>query len=126
MSKHLTIDNINDYQREALVTADYASNEYPLLLLTEEAGEVVGKLNKYARKNKVSTAIAAIDARLATKPHQIQLRNDLEKELGDTAWAWVVSCYELGFDPNKVLATNINKLRDRQVRGVICGSGDNR
>ncbi|HHP0467285.1 TPA: MazG nucleotide pyrophosphohydrolase domain-containing protein [Vibrio harveyi] len=122
----LPIDSIRKYQKQALVTAEYASHEYPLLLLAEEAGEVLGKLNKYARKNKVSTYIASIDARLARHPKQIELRDAIEKELGDVAWAWVVSCHEVGLDPADVLAKNIAKLRDRQKRGVIDGSGDDR
>lgn len=121
-----SIDSITEYQKEALVTAEYASHEYPFLLLSEEAGEVLGKLNKYARKNKVSTYIAAIDAKIAREPKQIALRDSLEKELGDVGWAWVVSCHEVGLDPAVVLAKNINKLRDRQTRGVIDGSGDER
>lgn len=117
------ITEINEYQKEALVTADYASAEYPFLLLSEESGEVIGKINKFARKNKTSAAAAV---KFARHEKDSQLRKDVIKELGDASWAWVVACTELDVDPAEVLQENINKLRDRQARGVICGSGDNR
>ena len=117
------ITDINEYQKEALVTAEYASEEYPFLLLTEEAGEVVGKLNKFARKNNTNTAAAV---KFARHEKNSQLRKDVIKELGDASWSWVVACAELDVDPAEVFQENIIKLRDRQARGVICGSGDNR
>ncbi len=117
------ITDINHYQKEALVTANYGSPEYPFNLLVEETGEVIGKLNKFARKNKTSTGKAVAFAR---HEKDSQLRADIKKELGDVAWSWVVACNELDVDPSEVLQENIIKLRDRQKRNVICGSGDNR
>lgn len=120
------ITDINEYQKEALVTADYGSQEYPFLLLAEESGEVVGKLNKFSRKRKCSTGEAVACARNPANDVQMLLREQVKKELGDVAWSWVVACDELDLDPAEVFADNIAKLRDRQSRGVICGSGDDR
>lgn len=117
------ISDINIYQEEAQKTAKYGTAEYPFLLLAEEAGEVVGKLNKFARKNVTSSGHAVTFARFEKKS---ELRESMIKELGDVAWAWVICCQELEVDPAEVLGVNIAKLRDRHKRGVINGSGDNR
>lgn len=121
MSKQTTID-MEEAMQVAVSTAVYASPEYPVCLLTEEAGEVMGKLNKFARKNKCSVADAIVNVRAGIQP----LRQDVVDELGDVFWAWIVSCDELGIDPVEVIARNQCKLRDRMERGVINGEGDKR
>jgi NTP pyrophosphatase (non-canonical NTP hydrolase) len=50
----------------------------------------------------------------------------LKKEIGDTFWYIAAICSELGFEMNDVAESNIKKLKDRQNRNVLKGSGDNR
>lgn len=119
--RQTTID-MEEAMQIAVSTAMYASPEYPVCLLTEEAGEVMGKLNKFARKNKCSIADAITNVRVGIQP----LRQDVVDELGDVFWAWIVSCDELGIDPIAVIKRNQCKLRDRMERGVINGEGDKR
>lgn len=121
--------NLNDYQLKTSVTAIYPSTElaflgasgnvydqrpsefiYPALGLVEEAGEVAGKIKKWIRDG--------------TDYHE--LRASVKKELGDVLWyaAQVASTFALTLD--EVAEANLDKLKSRQERGVLNGSGDNR
>ncbi|MGH7237673.1 MAG: nucleoside triphosphate pyrophosphohydrolase family protein, partial [Candidatus Saccharimonadales bacterium] len=51
---------------------------------------------------------------------------DLTKELGDVLWYVAVMSQYFDVNFNDVAALNITKLADRQKRGAIKGSGDNR
>ena len=101
---------LNDYQAEALKTKSYPDDKriiYPVGLLTEEAGEVAGKLNKYHRDG-------------------IWDRDAIIKEMGDVMWALAALASDLNVSLEEVADRNIKKLRDRKKRGVISGNGDNR
>lgn len=99
----------NEYQIEAHRTAAYGDRViYPVLALAEEAGEVLGKFAKATRKN-VPVDIEAI-----------------KKELGDVLWNVAEIATILDIDLEDVAIGNIEKLRDREDRGVIVGEGDNR
>lgn len=115
------------YQNRAYETAAYGNRvEYPFCSLAEEAGEVMGKLNKYVRKHNV-TLHDALDA--AIEPHSDvawQLRDDLIKELGDLRWNLAACCTELGITEQELENTNLIKLAGRKSRGTIDGFGDNR
>ena len=41
----------------------------------------------------------------------------MKRELGDIAWYWINACTALGFDPNDVIAENVNKLKARYPGG---------
>jgi NTP pyrophosphatase (non-canonical NTP hydrolase) len=41
----------------------------------------------------------------------------LKRELGDIMWYWINACHSLGFDPNDVLAENVEKLKSRYPGG---------
>jgi NTP pyrophosphatase (non-canonical NTP hydrolase) len=53
-------------------------------------------------------------------------RAELEKELGDVLWYIANLAVELDLDLENIAQKNIKKLADRQERGVLHGSGDNR
>lgn len=108
MTKELTL---NEYQKGAEKTAVYPTKhalEYLTLGLSSEVGELNGKVAKYYRKDGVYP------------------RGEVLSELGDVLW--FVS--ELARVHNTTLQTlaenNLAKLSDRQERGVLKGSGDNR
>ena len=51
---------------------------------------------------------------------------EIKSELGDTLWYITSMCENLGITLEDVAKANIEKLHDRQKRGVLGGSGDNR
>lgn len=109
-----------EYQAEALKTRHYPNMAgnfiYPAMGLVGEAGEVSEKLKKVWRlQNNIHPEVLTdID------------REEVMKELGDVLWYAAALCTELGVSLETVAEMNIVKLRDREQRGVIKGSGDNR
>ena len=76
--------------------------------LSGEAGEVSEKIKKLFRdKDRFSD-------------------EDLLKELGDVLFYTVALANIFGGDLRKVMEINMAKLDDREQRGVLKGSGDNR
>ncbi len=103
---------LNEYQTEAFKTAlpSTHSIEYMLLGLCNEAGEAAGKLKKVMRGDKT------ID----------ETKDALADELADSFWYIAGAATVLGVSLNELGEMNLNKLRSRQERGVIQGSGDTR
>lgn len=108
--------NFSDYQTRSRHTARYPvighAVIYPTLGLTNEAGEVAGKIKKIFRdKNGVIG-----DAE----------REMLKSELGDVLWYLAQICTELELSLDEVAEHNLAKLLSRLERGTIGGEGDNR
>ena len=104
---------MEEYQRAALKTAIYpkeASVSYPTLGLSSEVGEVSGLVKKQIRDGT----------------DMIELREKLVHELGDVLWYVAVLAADLDISLSVIAEENVKKLKDRQERGVIQGSGDNR
>lgn len=99
------------YQNEATKTAVFPPEHevvYTALGLANEAGEYLGKLKKKIRGDDGYNPEATVD------------------ELGDVLW-YVAACATAhGVSLAKLAQDNLNKLKDRQVRGVLKGSGDTR
>ncbi|MEL7158453.1 MAG: nucleoside triphosphate pyrophosphohydrolase family protein [Actinomycetota bacterium] len=85
---------------------------YPTLGLTNEAGEVAGKVKKIFRDRG---GRVTDDDRAA-----------LTLELGDVLWYLSELCTQLGIDLEDVAAANLDKLRGRVARGTLHGDGDHR
>jgi NTP pyrophosphatase (non-canonical NTP hydrolase) len=104
------------YQDEAAVTGGAVRVDhpivYPTLGLTNEAGEVAGKVKKIFRDHG---GVVSDDDRAA-----------LTLELGDVLWYMAELCTQLGISLEDVAARNIEKLRGRQARGTLLGDGDDR
>ena len=104
-----------EYQDEAVRTAIYGVGSkiiYPALGLANEAGEVLGKIKKVLRdKEGVFTE---------------ETNLEIGKEIGDVLWYIAALARDLNLDLDVIAESNIIKLRDRQTRNVIQGSGDNR
>jgi NTP pyrophosphatase (non-canonical NTP hydrolase) len=108
--------NFAEYQKEAIKTAVYPNKgsniTYPVLGLNGEAGEIAEKVKKIIRDKN-----GFVDDKI---------RGAIKKELGDVLWYVAALCDELGLDMNDVAVTNIKKLKDRQLRDALHGSGDDR
>ena len=108
--------DFKEYQTKAQDTAKYPvighGVIYPTLGLTNEAGEVAGKIKKIFRDKDGIIGKAEREA--------------LTSELGDVLWYISQVCTELDISLNEVAETNITKLLDRQARGKIQGDGDYR
>jgi NTP pyrophosphatase (non-canonical NTP hydrolase) len=108
--------NFSEYQAKSRKTAIYPPIGhpvvYPTLGLTNEAGEVAGKIKKIFRDK--SGVIGAAE------------REALKGELGDVLWYLAQVCTELELSLDEVAEHNLEKLSSRQARGRIGGEGDNR
>lgn len=115
MSDQLTFA---DYQRLSGRTAVYPGRDddeiaaYPALGLAGEAGEVCEHVKKIIRD----------DDGMLTE----ERRQKLKKELGDVLWYVAALCTELDLEMGEIAQANIDKLADRQQRGVLQGEGDER
>jgi len=107
---------MNAYPQAALRTAaprDKHNELFHLLLgLVGETGEIAEKAKKIVRDK--ASDFSQWDA------------EDLKKELGDTLWYVAVIADYFDIALEDVAMLNITKLADRQKRGLIGGSGDNR
>lgn len=108
--------NLNDYQVAALRTAapkDKKNEVFHLILgLSGEAGEIAEKAKKIVRDKDSDFSQLDMD--------------DLTKELGDVLWYVAVLADHFAIPLEEVGMKNIAKLADRQKRGLLGGSGDNR
>jgi len=108
--------NFTDYQTKSSKTARYPAIGhgviYPTLGLTNEAGEVAGKIKKIFRDK--GGVIGAAE------------REALKSELGDVLWYLSQVCTELEISLDEVAEANIEKLYSRLARGKIGGEGDDR
>ena len=124
----------SEYQRAAHEFATYGHNPfYPVCGLSEEVGEVCGKIAKFIRKHdgaepEIDLAFAAEHRMLNAQQidDNYQFREDLEKELGDVLWMVAEICTTYQLSLGMVMQKNLDKLTDRKKRGVIVGEGDNR
>lgn len=106
---------LDEYQVAAESTAIYPPEDeiiYPTLGLGGEAGEIQNKVKKVLRDDGGVFSNA--------------VRDDLKKELGDVLWYVAILARDAGSSLEEIAQLNIAKLRDRQSRGVLGGSGDAR
>lgn len=108
---------MTEYQIQASATAIYPGKGSALGLAyvglgLGEAGEVQGKIKKILRDDD---GAITDEKRLA-----------IAGELGDVLWYIAQACNELDIRLQDVARLNLAKLADRQERGVLGGSGDER
>ncbi len=106
---------LSEYQLLSRRTATYpreAGLSYPALGLNGEAGEVAEQIKKSIRDDGGELTV--------------ERREALSKELGDVLWYLAQLATELDLDLDEVARENLEKLRSRQLRGVLSGSGDDR
>lgn len=107
--------DFDEYQKETAKTAIYPKereDEYLALGLASEAGEYAGRVKKTIRDRGGIIGESEREAR--------------KYELGDVMWYIARSADQLGYSLEEIAVANIEKLRERQRKGTINGSGDNR
>jgi len=120
---------LNDYQREARKTAVFPKGDiiveqtgihvslgsvYCALKLGGEGGEYSEKLGKLIRGDYL------------TDEEQKMARHARMMELGDIMWYVANAAEQEGYTLEEIAKANLQKLADRQSRGVLKGSGDKR
>lgn len=128
--------DLNEYQKKAMTTCLPTCNNlvYMGFNLAGELGELLGKLAKAVRKDKLSFYQAVNgDDQPITNYNLDEWYNlsqeefdEIRKEAGDCLWQIAGVCHVLGFKLNDVAQDNLDKLASRKERGVIDGNGDNR
>lgn len=106
---------LDGYQLLALETAVYPEEHritYPALGLAGEAGEVADKVKKVIRDNHGDFSPVKCE--------------EIAMEIGDVLWYCAVLADRIGYRLDTIARMNCRKLKSRQLRGKISGSGDNR
>lgn len=106
------METFEEYHEQASVTNTGCSLNYLTLGLAGEAGEVANKVKKIERDDKGHVSL--------------ERRADILDECGDLLWYLDQLVAALDSDLDEVSQVNINKLRSRQKRNAIHGSGDKR
>lgn len=110
---------MNDYQADTAATAIYKWKVvYPALGLASEAGEVCDKIKKLIRDHGIDQG--------GLEDLKDAQRVAIASELGDCLWYIAALSRDLGISLNEVAHINLEKLKSRQERGKLEGSGDNR
>lgn len=107
--------SLNDYQKMALETAIYPEDVkiiYPALGLNGEAGEVADKVKKVIRDNN--------------EVFDDERKKAIALEAGDVLWYVATLANDIGYTLEDIALMNHEKLKSRQERNKIHGSGDNR
>lgn len=108
--------NLKEYQLFTRTTAVYPQDQaiiYCALGLTNEAGEVAGKIKKIIRDGNSDFSNTESISKIAD-------------EVSDVLWYATRLLDELGMDIDDVFEHNMAKLKSRKERNVIQGNGDNR
>ena len=103
-------DGYQDFAETTAIYPEELALEYLTLGLCSEAGEVAGKIKKLIRDQESKEGD----------------KEDIAKELGDVLWYVANLCSEMEIFMSEVAEMNIQKLKDRQARGKLGGSGDAR
>ena len=104
--------NMNEYQKLAMKTAIFSTDMgvyYATLGLAGEAGEIANKVKKFIRDG-----------------HSVEKEKELISELGDVLWYVAAVADVIGVSLEEVAKDNMYKLAERQRKGTLQGSGDNR
>jgi NTP pyrophosphatase (non-canonical NTP hydrolase) len=118
-----------EYQAGTALTAIYPGQGTALglmycgLKLAGEAGEVAENIGKALRDDGL---MFQHDNGYVPQPVSLERREKLRKELGDALWYISQAATELGLSLEDIAEANLAKLADRQARGVLKGSGDDR
>lgn len=115
-----------EYEQQAHRTiAGHAAENITYLSfgLMAEAGEVADKIAKAVRRGDI---VINNNEMIFVRGNCSQFTDGLVSELGDVLWFVAMLARHLGVSLEEVMRRNLDKLTDRQNRGVIIGDGDKR
>lgn len=115
---------LREYQDQAAKTAVFPEKIgylYVMLGLSGEVGELCNKFKKILRGD-----YGTDEKLLDTLKKHPEIDDQLADELGDILWYIAMIANTLGYDLGEIAKGNLEKLADRQARGVLKGSGDDR
>ena len=115
-----------EYEQQAHRTiAGHAAENISYLSfgLVAEVGEVADKIAKAVRRGEISINNDEI---IIKRGSGEELAQNITDELGDVLWFVAMMARRLGFSLEEIMRRNLDKLADRQNRGVIIGDGDKR
>ena len=107
IDQYIFFDMYQDFTDSTAIYPKEQGLEYTALGLASEAGEFAGKVKKMIRDGSYDT-----EAMIA--------------ELGDVLWYVARAAAELDVHLSDVAKDNVEKLKSRQDRGKLKGSGDER
>lgn len=128
------MNDFDKYQKEAYRTRKYLEPYkiiYPMIGMADEGSEAIEKFLEHL----MHLFWLAISTGRAGGKVKKWLRRDngqgidlqaMIDEMGDALWCLSAMATDLGVDLSEVAQRNLEKLHDREMRGVIMGDGDNR
>lgn len=115
-----------EYEQQAYKTLAKSTAEnisYLSFGLVAEVGEVADKIAKAVRRGDI---VINNNEMIFVRGNCSQFTDGFVSELGDVLWFVAMMARRLGFSLEEVMRRNLDKLADRQARGVIIGDGDKR
>jgi NTP pyrophosphatase (non-canonical NTP hydrolase) len=112
------MNDFTEYQVRTRETAVYPAESvldaliYTILGLSNEAGEVAGKLKKLIRGDEL--------------PDGPEWEDVIADEIGDVLWYLARVADEMNINLAVIAENNLQKLESRKERNVLKGSGDKR
>lgn len=119
---------MNRYQELAMITcmASCKNEVYAVNGMQAEVGEIADKIAKWVRSGIVQVDGCRLVWNTSSEEVVAEYRKALALELGDVLWFVALLAAQLNKSLEEVAQMNIDKLRDRAMRGKIDGNGDNR
>ncbi len=108
LAQYQVFDAYQDFTDTTAIYPQSNAQEYLIYGLISEVGELAGKMKKELRDASVFS------------------RDDFIKELGDVLWYVGQLASSNGVFLSDVAKVNVEKLKSRQDRGKLGGSGDTR
>lgn len=99
---------------------------YAINGLQAEVGEIADKVAKWVRKGICRIDNNHLVFNTSDEAVANKYREELAYELGDVRWFVALLSLLLGYTDKQIEQMNIEKLKDRALRGVIIGEGDHR
>lgn len=95
----------NEYQKLALRTASEKALQDPVLNGVLGLGGESGECLEIVKKERFHD-------------HELDIHS-MARELGDVAWYLALTAYGIGYDFDKILEINIDKLKERYPEGFL-------
>lgn len=117
----MTTKEYEEFVKQAAFFDDEIGLAYAAIGISDEGGEVAGKIKKLYRDEKYHKQDAVGQALLRQAN-----REPIGKELGDVLWYIVALGRQFDLSLDDIMEMNVEKITSRKERGTLKGSGDDR